>query len=206
MYADSTYIFTAQEYQEYRHEKNEIFRGRYLLRDDSIIFFPFHFYYIGAETAVVNNNFIEFLGGKTPFKMKIMKTSLKAEHRIDTLKFDDYSFFTYDSNFYKNLFPRESIPDHLNSEDLVKIDSVLSSCIRKANLTFELSNYFKQCVAVKNSKDEREVWINLLCKGEHFRDLHYYIVHTNDGGDCYFNVKINLDRLEYYDFYVNGHA
>ena len=207
MYSDSTYIFTVNEYQEYRHEKNEIFRGRFILHGDTIVFFPFQFYFLNSEKAIIKNNFIEFLDGDRPFKMKIAKTILSQNNYTDTVKFNDYSFFTYNSNFYRN-FSGEVKPYDLNTEDLNTIDSLLNLCINQnsESISRKSNNYFKQCIAFRNSNNEKEVWINLLCKGNRIGYLHYYIIDVNDGGDCFFNLKINLTKRKYYDLYVNGSA
>lgn len=77
---------------------------------------------------------------------------------------------------------------------------------QKKDLSFELKHYFKQCIAVKNQNNEREVWINFVCNPKDVEELKYFIIWTHDGGDCYFNIKINLDKEECYDFWVNGEA
>jgi hypothetical protein len=44
-----------------------------------------------------------------------------------------------------------------------------------------------------NSKGEKEVWINCFCRdGE--RDWRKNLVFVKDGGNCYFNLKVNLSR------------
>lgn len=203
-YSDSTYTFDVHEFQEYQHEKNEIFRGRYYLKGDSVVFFPFDFDYLNAETAIIKNNYLEFLDGKMPFKMKVVRG--RTSNEIDTVKFKDYSFFTYDTAFYHHVFPREMISYDLTNEDLIKVESILKSCVKETDLEFKLTDYFKQCIAVRNKNNEREVWINLLCNPRDVQKLRYFIIETNDGGDCYFNVKLNLDKGECYDLRVNGDA
>ena len=205
MFSDSTYTFDLHEYQEYRHEKNETFRGRYHLKGDSIIFFPMEFDFLDAETAMIKNDFLEFVDGKMPFKMKIVMGQENKYKGIDTVTYNDFSLFTYDTAFYHQ-FPKDMIPYDLNNDDLKKIENILASCVKNANLSFELRDYFKQCIAVKNKKGEREVWINFLCHPGDIEEFKYFVIHTNDGGDCYFNVKLNLDKEECYDFWVNGHA
>ena len=60
MYADSTYTLDVHEYQKYRHEKNEIFRGRYHSKGDSIIFFPMDFDFVDAEITMVKTDISSF--------------------------------------------------------------------------------------------------------------------------------------------------
>lgn len=205
MYSDSTYEFTVHEFSEYRHEKNEIFRGRYIMKGDTVNFFPFQFYFLSTDKAILKNNYLEFLDGDYPFKMKVLRTSLSQKIYIDTLRFNDYAFFTYDSSFYKN-FTGNIIPYDLDTNDLIKIDSLLASCINSNHITMKLGNYFKQCIAVKDIDNEIIVWVNMLCKGKSYNNLFYNIDRVNDGGDCFFNLKINLNKLIYYELYINGEA
>jgi len=203
LYSDSTYIFDVHEYQEYQHEKNEIFRGRYYLTGDSVVFSPFDFDYLNAETARIKDNYLEFLDGKRPFKMKVVYG--KTNNKTDTLKFKDYSFFA-NHTIINHVFPKDVISYDLTNADLNKVDSLLKLCIKDVKIKRELTDYFKQCIAVKNKNNEREVWINMLCKPKDFDEMNYFIIEVHDGGDCYFNVKLNLDKGEYYELIVNGDA
>jgi hypothetical protein len=205
--SDSTYIFTYNE-NEWSHEKNEIYRGRYLSYGDSIYFTPFRFEYTASNKAVLKDNFIEFLNGKRPFRIKISKTSLDIKSNIDTIRFNDYSVFTYDSGFYK-CFSGAVKPVDLNNIDLVKIDSLINICIiqNKSSISRMSSDYFKQVIAILNSKNEKEVWINFLCKNSGSSKYYRYnVIHVDDGGSCFLRLKINLNELRYYDLSVNGPA
>jgi hypothetical protein len=84
MYSDSTYIFYVHEYRKYGHGKDDIFRGRCHLKGDSIVFFPFNFEYVSAGKARITNNYLEFLGGKDPFKMRIVSGQTSNDRAIDT--------------------------------------------------------------------------------------------------------------------------
>jgi len=74
------------------------------------------------------------------------------------------------------------------------------------------SSYYKQIVAATNAKGEKEVWVNCFCKLDDWRpdnDNNYWrknIVRVNDGGSCYFNLKINLTTGTVVWFRVNGVA
>jgi hypothetical protein len=137
--------------------------------------------------------------------MKIVMGQVNNYKGIDTVTYKDYGFFSYDTTFYQ-LFPKDATPYDLTNEDLTQIETILKSCVKDANLTFELKDYFKQCIAVRNKNNEREVWINLLCNPKEVDEVKYFVIQTEDGGDCYFNVKLNLDRKDCYDLYINGEA
>jgi hypothetical protein len=207
MYADSTYKFTIHEYQEYQHEKNEVFRGRSFMDGDSIIFYPFHFEYLRSDRAIVKNGYLEFLDSDYPFKMKVISSRFNQKLNIDTTRFKDYAIFTYDSTFHK-MFEGECSQYDLKTSDLIKLDSIINSCIKENQESIKrpISEYVKQCVAVKDSDNNIIVWVNLLCGKESWGNAFHDIIEVKDGGDCFFNLKINLNTLQYFDLFVNGYA
>ena len=87
----------------------------------------------------------------------------------------------------------------------------------KNHFNIDLSQYKRQYYANINEKGEKEVWINCFCNGwlENWQENLQEILPTNwrkdliivkDGGNCFFNLKINLDTEKYYDVMINGHA
>ncbi|CAG4997364.1 hypothetical protein DYBT9275_01756 [Dyadobacter sp. CECT 9275] len=73
--------------------------------------------------------------------------------------------------------------------------------------TMQLDSYDRQYVAVINQQKEREVWVNCECRGKYDTDSYKYrLVDADDGGDCYFRVKVNLDKHKYHSLSVNGEA
>jgi hypothetical protein len=115
------------------------------------------------------------------------------------------------------LFDKTYSPSTLTQNDIEKIEAVMTSCIDKYNnnLSSENKKYFvidltkekykRQYVAVTNKKGDKEVWINCLCQ-THGDNWKTSIIMVDDGGNCYFNLKINLTKEKCYDFGVNGHA
>ena len=68
----------------------------------------------------------------------------------------------------------------------------------------DLKSYKRQYIAFYNKLGEKEVWVNCICNAS--KDWQHKLVTVKDGGNCYFNLKINLTRDFNYDFYVNGSA
>ena len=104
----------------------------------------------------------------------------------------------------------------LTQNDLRVIDSIYKICVIEYNKSFTQDNkewsidlhknaYRKQLVVVTNKKGDKEVWVNCFCD---IRDDRWKtnIRLVSDGGNCYFNFKINLKTKKYYDFGVNGEA
>jgi hypothetical protein len=202
---DSTFIFTYNS-SEWSHERKEIFRGRYFVKYDTIYFHPFDFSYIRSDKAILKGDFIEFLNGDKPLKMRLRETVLKSIVTYDTTKYSDYAFFTFDADFYGK-FSNGSKSIDLNANELKLVDSLLNVCLKDNSIKRELKDYYKQCISVVDSSNEKVVWINLLCKGRR-RDTTYqhYVTRVHDGGECYLNLKINVDTLKYYQLYINGDA
>ena len=76
----------------------------------------------------------------------------------------------------------------------------------KGGLVIDDREYRVQLIAVLNEKGEKEVWVNCFCPGSIFKGWRKAIVEVDDGGSCFFNLKINLTTKEYYDLAVNGMA
>ena len=123
---------------------------------------------------------------------------------------------------------KDSKPSALTSDDLQKIETILKECINyynpeqeklfkeindkhpeyklaKQNFTIDLPRYKRQYVAILNSKGEKEVWVNCFCDTWN-SDWKKDLIYVNDGGNCYFNLKINLTTGQYYELMVNGDA
>jgi hypothetical protein len=121
-----------------------------------------------------------------------------------------------------------SRPVDLNSTEINEIEILLSACIKAYNPTqlkqfdkinkehpeyridksqfiIDLKRYKRQYIAVINKKGEKEVWINCFCE-RGSSNWRKEIVEVLDGGNCYFNLKINLTRKTYSDLRVNGEA
>ena len=142
-------------------------------------------------------------------------------------KFDDsaIAILPYDSIqpwTFKNRRQAE-----LNRKDFKTIEGILNECIdnynpekerqfneinakhpeyklRKDNFIIELKNYKRQYIVATNLKGEKEIWINCFCN----TNLNWKkdLVVVKDGGNCYFNLIINLTTGKYYNLSVNGDA
>lgn len=119
-------------------------------------------------------------------------------------------------------------PSNLRNEEYRLIDTLLIECINSYNalqikrfefenarhpeyhldrkdFVIDLTNYKRQYVIVTTPNKDKQVWINCFCStdGNSWKKA---IVRVRDGGNCYFNLKVNLTRKRYYDLTVNGEA
>ena len=70
----------------------------------------------------------------------------------------------------------------------------------------ELKGKKRQYVAVINEKGEKEVWVNFFCDDWGNDNWESDILIVHDGGNCYFNLKVNLTNKSYSELGINGYA
>lgn len=69
-----------------------------------------------------------------------------------------------------------------------------------------LANYKRQLIVVTNAQGEKIVWVNCFCREGSQASWRHQIIEVVDGGNCYFNIKLNLTRRIWYDMMINGVA
>ena len=74
--------------------------------------------------------------------------------------------------------------------------------LRIQDFIIDLRRYKRQYFPVINEKGEKEVWVNCFCN-THYKDWENQVISVRDGGNCYFNLKINLTLKTYYSLSVN---
>jgi hypothetical protein len=150
------------------------------------------------------------------------------EKLVNTVKIDTsvIAILLFDSTLDCGFNSGKSVD--LTTEDLLEIETILKRSIEeynpeqerqfkeindkhpeykldKKNFIIDLPRYKRQYIAIINSKGEKEVWINCFCgKLDKFSRTNPVII--MDGGNCFFNLKINLTTGLYYDLIVNGDA
>jgi hypothetical protein len=121
-------------------------------------------------------------------------------------------------------------PTELINSDLDKIEKVLEACINEYNITqqkrynedkakypdyhlwkedyiIDLKRFKRQYVVSINAKGEKEVYVNCVCDASHINWKKYILIAKDmEGGNCFFNLKINITKETYYDLMVNGEA
>jgi hypothetical protein len=165
--------------------------------------FMFCIFSVGAFVAcgqVVNKTVTEQkLPNQTSLQLDTTNTVIIAFSKKNTWLFDS----TYTSAT-------------LSLDDLQMIDSILLVCVNNYNnsldrehkmwsIDLRKNNYKKQLIAVSNKKGQKEVLVNCFCStwNNNWRTA---ILVVHDGGNCYFNLKINLTTRKFYDLVVNGEA
>lgn len=69
-------------------------------------------------------------------------------------------------------------------------------------------DYYRQFVGAIDENGNKIIWVNCFYKSElgTFKEWKDKIVYVEDGGNYFFNVKVNITKNTYTDFRVNGNA
>jgi c-di-AMP phosphodiesterase-like protein len=141
---------------------------------------------------------------------------LNLKNNISNIDTSNFVVITFDQKTnwpFNNSFR----PTTLNKEEISDIHSLVNECVLKYNnglskqhkenysIDFKKYTYKMQYVAVLNNKGEKEVWVNGFCDAWN-KKWKEEIIFVFDGGNCYFNMKINLTSKNCFDLSVNGYA
>jgi len=97
--------------------------------------------------------------------------------------------------------------------DIVTAEKLLNDCYVQEKtgtvnhlLGKTLEEYNKQYVGAVEENGEKTIWINCFCKKyeKDFPDWKKQIIGVADGGNCFFNLKINITRNVFGLLQVNG--
>ena len=64
----------------------------------------------------------------------------------------------------------------------------------------------RQYIPVINQEGEKEIWINFFCNEWESDGWKNDLMIVLDGGNCYFNLKVNLTNKTYSELIINGYA
>lgn len=98
-------------------------------------------------------------------------------------------------------------------DDIKAAESILLLCFNKeVSGTVnpfkgrKLEDYYRQFVCGVKENGDKIIYINCFCYviDEYFKNWKTNLIMVDDGGNCFFNVKANLTKNEYYELMVNG--
>ncbi|MGB3590968.1 MAG: hypothetical protein WBA16_04715 [Nonlabens sp.] len=76
---------------------------------------------------------------------------------------------------------------------------------KETGYELDLKKFQRQYWPVINENGEKVVWINFFCSDD--EPVSYQnVVIVMDGGNCFFNIKINLTNKTYSALSINGYA
>ena len=98
----------------------------------------------------------------------------------------------------------------ISESEIYFIDSLLQQKIDQHNrkvdkrFSMDLLKYGRQYFPSLDTNGNKEVEVICFCQVNNNDDWKKHRIQVNDGGNCYFNFKINLTTLRILHFYVNG--
>ncbi|RYU95644.1 hypothetical protein [Emticicia agri] len=155
---------------------------------------------------------------QTPSKVNVSKEKIVDKSIIGILPYDSTEKWAFENGKQAELTDNdfviieellESRINSYNNHQQKRYNKIKAKhpeyTLRKEDFIIDLKVYKRQYVAITNSKGEKEVWVNCFCDifNENWKKD---IVIVLDGGNCYFNLKINITKGTYYDLMVNGDA
>ena len=146
---------------------------------------------------------------------------------IITLDSLDFNILKFDTITFRYIFPNTYYPTDLSKEEIIKCEKLLNSYIADYNgeaierfnkitkkypnqkfdskdFTIELVDYGRQYIAVTSDNGDKFVFVNCFCDPEKFSYRDKELVDIMDGGNCYFQFKVNLGQSKIFDFMTNG--
>ena len=156
-------------------------------------------------------------------KNKANKELTLINKHIDTSKFAVIQFDKKDTWLFKNVklssltlneiekveISLEKCVNNYNREQQKQFETILKAHptykLKVENFVINLTKYKRQYFPVVNKKGEKEVWVNCFCNTWN-KNWRKEMLKVEDGGNCYFNVIINLTKKSYYRLMVNGDA
>lgn len=118
--------------------------------------------------------------------------------------------FTYFDNNEKPVDYSINNRDKILTCDEEKLINKTIENIIKENFSDTSKNpkqYGKQCIVRINEYGEKEVWVNCVFKEDFsISERKKSLIEVEDGGEYFFNFKINISNKKYYKLIINGLA
>lgn len=129
----------------------------------------------------------------------LTKDNVTSQDSASTVIINDTSLFVFSSPDIADSF-------ELTKEELMEANEAYFKCIadNKKHLR-PAKEYKRQYVPKINSSGQKEIFVNCFCT-DFGLDWRKKIITVQDGGNCFFNFRINLKTKMYYNLSINGDA
>jgi len=184
--------------------KPGISRGRFSIKSDTLVFKD----HVRFKKAIIKNGELNFIGNY--FKINIIENNSNMDMNFDGVKYEDFSQFLFDPA--QPYFFEEGTNCEVNDADIQQLKSFIQHKMVEQKDRFKYhslqNEYYKQIICVIDKKGDKIVYINCITKkiGYDGSRSKYEIMEVLDGGENYFQLLVNLSKLEVEWFYVNGVA
>ncbi len=153
----------------------------------------------------------------------------KERTEISSFQVQDSTYVILDFKSDWHWIFKDAKPTTLTKNELSEIEKIIEQAVKENNeqqleklemhnreypdnrwteTGFELktSGFKRQYVPVINKNGQKEIWINFFCDDWGSKNWKSKLMEVNDGGNCYFNLKVNLETGTYSELYINGYA
>jgi hypothetical protein len=159
----------------------------------------------------------------------------KTNSSANSYLFDSIDITLFSSGSKKfPVFTGEANVIKLSKSDILKSEDILRDCINRYNtkqlreadslnrylrevkhksiqvnkddLLIRIKDYGRQYLAVQDKKGHKIIYLNCFCNPAEFKSRKSDWVLVDDGGKCFFHVKIDLTDKVIIEFSVNGVA
>ena len=126
--------------------------------------------------------------------------SICYAQKIKKYEIKNYTIIKYSPKLSQPQFENAK-PTKLVYKELIELENIISNKISK---NLKEHKYFRQYVAVENQNGDKLVWINFFCLDYYDTSYRTSIMSAADGGNCIFQVKVNLTKKDCYYFQQNS--
>jgi hypothetical protein len=139
----------------------------------------------------------------------------------------DFNIIEYDAS-YRYIFPETFQTTDLTRKEIEQCEALLKLFIaeynveatnkfdemskkypkmrfKKEDFTIDLNEYGRQYMGAI-SEHQKFVYVNCFCEPNKFDTPDKQLVQVDDGGNCFFNFKVDLKNRKIFDFIENGVA
>lgn len=134
--------------------------------------------------------------------MHTRAVEVKLAPVVDTAIYAILPYNAYMANMnwrYKNVQPGV-----LTAEGVDSLETIIERACKAHNI-MPLNKYHRQYVPVVAANGERVVWVNFFCE-DFDTKWRKEVLLVKDGGNCFFQLFVDVNHREAYDLRMNGYA
>lgn len=115
----------------------------------------------------------------------------------------NYKIFSQDYEVFELRNFKRFTPE---KKDIEKSRELIKHFLSDKDEIRGMDDYNVQYFGFIDEGGNKNIWANYICRSNTGTDWQNDLTLVLDGGNCYFNLKVNLDTGKVFDFLVNGEA
>ncbi|WP_153797407.1 hypothetical protein [Foetidibacter luteolus] len=109
------------------------------------------------------------------------------------------------NNLAKDFFDSACKPAALSESEIAVIDSLTKEQMKTERASRAFDSYKRQFIVVTDSQGDKLVYVNGFCNWKNQTWLSVF-VQVDDGGNCFYQMRLNLSKKKVSFFSYNGYA